>query len=62
MSVSEVTGRGGVGVPALLDWVREFAARVADGKDELTRLDSAIGDADHGGDLPIRHEGSGREG
>ncbi len=29
-------------------WVRAFAAAVTEAKDELTRLDSAIGDADHG--------------
>jgi phosphoenolpyruvate---glycerone phosphotransferase subunit DhaL len=30
------------------DWVRGFAAAVSEAKDELTALDSAIGDADHG--------------
>jgi dihydroxyacetone kinase-like protein len=30
------------------DWVRGFAAAVAEAKDELTALDAAIGDADHG--------------
>ena len=29
-------------------WLRGFAAAVAEAKDELTALDSAIGDADHG--------------
>ena len=29
-------------------WVRAFAAAVAEHKDELTKLDAAIGDADHG--------------
>jgi dihydroxyacetone kinase-like protein len=29
-------------------WIEVFASRVAESKDELTRLDSAIGDADHG--------------
>lgn len=29
-------------------WLRDFAGAVAEAKDELTRLDSAIGDADHG--------------
>jgi len=29
-------------------WVRSFADAVTEAKDELTRLDSAIGDADHG--------------
>ncbi len=30
------------------DWIRAFAATVAENKDYLTELDSAIGDADHG--------------
>jgi len=30
------------------DWVRAFATAVAENKDYLTELDSAIGDADHG--------------
>jgi phosphoenolpyruvate---glycerone phosphotransferase subunit DhaL len=30
------------------DWIRAFAAVVAENKDYLTELDSAIGDADHG--------------
>jgi len=30
------------------DWIRRFAAAVAEHREELTRLDSAIGDADHG--------------
>jgi phosphoenolpyruvate---glycerone phosphotransferase subunit DhaL len=29
-------------------WMRAFAAAVAEHKDELTKLDAAIGDADHG--------------
>lgn len=33
---------------ALERWVREFARLVADRRDELTELDAAIGDADHG--------------
>ena len=33
---------------ALAAWLREFARRVREHRDELTRLDSAIGDADHG--------------
>lgn len=32
-------------------WVERFATAVAAAKDELTRLDSAIGDADHGANL-----------
>jgi dihydroxyacetone kinase-like protein len=35
-------------VTALGSWVREFARVVAAQRDELTELDSAIGDADHG--------------
>ncbi|MBL7258576.1 dihydroxyacetone kinase subunit DhaL [Paractinoplanes lichenicola] len=33
---------------ALTAWLREFARLVAENKDELTALDSAIGDGDHG--------------
>jgi dihydroxyacetone kinase-like protein len=40
-----------VDVRALDRWVREFAARVAEQRDLLTRLDSAIGDADHGANM-----------
>ncbi|MGN6524529.1 MAG: dihydroxyacetone kinase subunit DhaL [Actinomycetes bacterium] len=32
-------------------WLRGFAAKVHDARDELTALDSAIGDADHGSNL-----------
>jgi dihydroxyacetone kinase-like protein len=35
-------------VDHLQAWLREFAGLIADNKDHLTRLDSAIGDADHG--------------
>ncbi len=35
-------------VEALDRWIREFAALVVANKELLTRLDSAIGDADHG--------------
>ncbi len=42
MSGAEITAGG------VADWVRGFAAAVAEAKDELTALDSAIGDADHG--------------
>jgi dihydroxyacetone kinase-like protein len=37
-----------VDAEAVRGWVRTYADRVAERKDELTRLDSAIGDADHG--------------
>lgn len=37
-----------VGVGDLDRWVREFARVIAENAPELTRLDSAIGDADHG--------------
>ena len=39
---------GQVDVGALAGWIREFARIVAEQKDLLTQLDSAIGDADHG--------------
>ncbi|MDQ3764259.1 MAG: dihydroxyacetone kinase subunit DhaL [Actinomycetota bacterium] len=35
-------------VDSLIRWIREFARAIAANKDMLTRLDSAIGDADHG--------------
>jgi dihydroxyacetone kinase-like protein len=38
-------------VAALEAWVREFARSIAEHKDELTELDSAIGDADHGANM-----------
>jgi dihydroxyacetone kinase-like protein len=37
-----------VDAEAVRQWIRTFGERVAERKDELTRLDSAIGDADHG--------------
>jgi dihydroxyacetone kinase-like protein len=36
------------GYEQVTDWVRRFAAEVAERKDELTKLDQAIGDGDHG--------------
>jgi phosphoenolpyruvate---glycerone phosphotransferase subunit DhaL len=38
----------GLDVAALEAWIREFARTIAEHKEELTALDSAIGDADHG--------------
>ena len=38
-------------VTALGDWLRRFAAAVAEEEQHLTELDSAIGDADHGGNM-----------
>jgi dihydroxyacetone kinase-like protein len=38
----------GLAVGDLTGWVREFARSVAEHRQELTELDSAIGDADHG--------------
>jgi dihydroxyacetone kinase-like protein len=38
----------GVDVSALEAWIREYARSIAGNKEELTALDSAIGDADHG--------------
>jgi dihydroxyacetone kinase-like protein len=37
-----------VSVGQVSDWIRAFAAAVAENKEYLTELDSAIGDADHG--------------
>ena len=36
---------------ALGAWVRRFAGLVAEKRDHLTELDSAIGDADHGANM-----------
>jgi phosphoenolpyruvate---glycerone phosphotransferase subunit DhaL len=36
---------------ALVRWIQAFAASVAENEKELTRLDSAIGDADHGANM-----------
>jgi dihydroxyacetone kinase-like protein len=36
------------GYEQVTDWIRRFATGVADRKDELTKLDQAIGDGDHG--------------
>jgi len=41
----------GLDTPALEAWIREFARSIAEHKDELTDLDSAIGDADHGANM-----------
>jgi dihydroxyacetone kinase-like protein len=38
----------GLDVGAFEAWIRDFARSVAEHRDELTALDSAIGDADHG--------------
>jgi phosphoenolpyruvate---glycerone phosphotransferase subunit DhaL len=49
--VTRVTGgdaAAAITTQQMLDWVRSFAAVVADQKQYLTELDSAIGDADHG--------------
>jgi phosphoenolpyruvate---glycerone phosphotransferase subunit DhaL len=40
-----------VTMPALDAWLRAFARLVAENEDELTRLDAAIGDADHGANM-----------
>lgn len=40
-----------VGVSALRAWVGAFADEVHQRRDELTKLDAAIGDADHGSNL-----------
>ena len=40
-----------VAAPVLDRWVRQFAALVAEQREYLTELDSAIGDADHGANM-----------
>ena len=42
------SGAGGATAPEVASWIRVYAAVIAEHKDELTRLDQAIGDADHG--------------
>ncbi len=46
--MSAATGAGVVDAAAAAAWLRAFAAEVAARRDELTELDAAIGDADHG--------------
>ncbi len=49
--MSEAPGASGAGAataPEVGAWVRAFAAVIAENKDRLTKLDQAIGDADHG--------------
>jgi phosphoenolpyruvate---glycerone phosphotransferase subunit DhaL len=40
-----------IDVAALDRWIRAFATAIAENEEYLTRLDSAIGDADHGGNM-----------
>ena len=40
-----------VDTPLAEAWVREFASSVSAARDELTKLDQAIGDGDHGANL-----------
>jgi dihydroxyacetone kinase-like protein len=40
-----------LGYPAVADWIHRFAAAVAEQRAELVRLDTAIGDGDHGTNL-----------
>jgi phosphoenolpyruvate---glycerone phosphotransferase subunit DhaL len=50
-AVGRLTVADGIDLPALESWIREFARLVADRRDELTELDAAIGDADHGANM-----------
>ena len=43
-----VRAAGVVDASAVVAWLRAFAAGVSARRDELTELDAAIGDADHG--------------
>jgi phosphoenolpyruvate---glycerone phosphotransferase subunit DhaL len=40
-----------LGYPAVADWIHRFAAAVTEQRAELVRLDTAIGDGDHGTNL-----------
>jgi dihydroxyacetone kinase-like protein len=51
MSQNSRPARRPVDVESLRRWVRRFAADVAEHAEELTQLDSPIGDADHGSNL-----------
>ncbi len=46
-----MSAEGALGHEAVADWLRRFAAAVAEHKAELVRLDTAIGDGDHGTNL-----------
>jgi dihydroxyacetone kinase-like protein len=50
MTIAEDEREADVTVPygRVLEWVKAFAATMAENRDHLTRLDSAIGDGDHG--------------
>jgi dihydroxyacetone kinase-like protein len=50
-ATGEGGGGGTAGLAALERWVREFARLVHEQRDLLTRLDAAIGDADHGSNM-----------
>lgn len=52
--MSEATtsgGAGGITTAGLEQWIRSFARLIAENKDYLTELDSAIGDGDHGANM-----------
>lgn len=40
-----------VSIATLQDWITRFGAAVAEKREWLTELDSAIGDADHGANM-----------
>jgi dihydroxyacetone kinase-like protein len=48
VSAAQPAGHDVVDAAAVTRWLRAFAAAIADKRDELTELDAAIGDADHG--------------
>jgi dihydroxyacetone kinase-like protein len=50
-ALGQLTVADAVDGAALTAWVREFARLVHEQRDTLTRLDAAIGDADHGTNL-----------
>ena len=45
---ADPVGAAAVDAAVAVAWLRAFAAHVAERRDELTELDAAIGDADHG--------------
>lgn len=44
----QASGRMTVGYDNVLRWIRAFAAEVGTNKEQLTQLDAAVGDGDHG--------------
>jgi dihydroxyacetone kinase-like protein len=44
----KASGRMSLGHDDVVRWIRAFAAEVSANKEQLTQLDAAVGDGDHG--------------